>query len=200
MSRIEDISLKLIKMSEKAYNISKELFESGYLNQDYHPKIEEIDNENAIELERIIFEIGWPTVDKVGEEASYSAWLILQHAISNPSLQRKCLPLLEDLAKKNQILPQEVAKLYDRICYFEMRPQKYGTQFDFDKNNEFGPWELEDEKNVDKYRKEVGLPPLSQSIKRMKELSKEIINKPIESYKKRINERIEWSKKVGWIK
>ena len=56
----------------------------------------------------------------------------LQNAISLPDLYRECMPVLLELARNKEINPREVAILYDRMCYFEMRPQKFGTQFEFD--------------------------------------------------------------------
>lgn len=195
----EEITRKLLKMYETDLAVRDELVKSGELFEGYNPRMEKIHNENAEQLEKIIFEIGWPTVDKVGPEASYAAWLIIQHAISKPTLQRMSLPLLVDMANSNQIIASEVAMLYDRICFFEMRPQKYGTQFDFDENDELSPWEIEDMEHIDDYRKKVELPPLEETIKRMREISKKEGEKPTKPYKIRINERKEWAKKVGWI-
>ncbi|QVK17864.1 hypothetical protein KHQ81_13680 [Mycoplasmatota bacterium] len=198
-NRLEEITLALLEMIKKDISLQNELEKTIDLDEGYHPKLESLHLENAEELQRIIYEIGWSTVAKVGPEAAYAAWLILQHAISSPSLQRDNLPLLMELANKNEIYPSEVAVLYDRICYFEFRPQKYGTQFEFDENDELSPWEIEDMNLVDSYRKQVGLPPLEETIKRMREIVKKTNEKPTKSYKERIKERTEWAKKVGWI-
>jgi hypothetical protein len=195
----DEIIQDLLKMYQKDIHIREELAKTGELYEGYHPKMEQVHNKNASRLEQIIYEMGWPTVEKVGPEASYAAWVILQHAIAKPSLQRTSLPPLMDLAKKNQIMASEVAMLYDRICFFEMRPQKYGTQFDFDEQDELSPWKIEDKAHVDMYRKEMGLPPLDEMIQRMREIAKREGEKPTKSYEERLNERIAWAKKVGWI-
>ncbi len=195
----EEIALNLIKMIKSDFALQESLSKNNDLLEGYHPKLEAIHQENAERLKEIIYKIGWPTVIKVGEEAAYAAWLILQHAISCPSLQRESLPLLMELANQNEIFPSEVAVLYDRICYFELRPQKYGTQFDFDENGVLNPWELEDEENVDIYRNQVGLPPLNETINRMRKIAEKTNEKPTKPYEDRIQERREWAKKVGWI-
>ncbi len=197
--RIDEIKIELLKMYQKDLMLRDELIKSGDLYLGYHPKMEQLHQENSEKLEKIIYEIGWPTVEKTGEEASFAAWVILQNAISNPTLQRISLPLLMELANQGEIYPSEVAVLFDRICYFELRPQKYGTQFDFDEDGNLNPWEIEDVKNVDVYRQGVGLPPLNETIKRMQEVAKKTNEMSTKPYKDRINERKEWAKKVGWI-
>lgn len=197
--RIEEITVDLLKMYQKDLMLQDELIKSGDLYLGYHPKMEQLHQENSEKLEKIIYEIGWPTVTKVGNEASFAAWVVLQNAISNPTLQRTSLPLLMELANHDEIYPSEVAVLFDRICYFELRPQKYGTQFDFDEKGNLNPWEIEDIEKVDEYRIQVGLPPLKETIKRMQEVAKKDNETPSKPYKERIKERTEWAKKVGWL-
>jgi len=186
-------------MVKRDLSLQNELNQENNLLEGYHPKLEKLHKENADKLKGIIYDIGWPTVSKVGQEAAYSAWMILQNAISSPELQRESIPLLMELANNNEIYPSEVAVLYDRICYFEFRPQKYGTQFDFDEDGELSPWKIEDMKNVDNYRKLVELPPLEESIKRMRQIAKKTNEKPSKSYHDRIQERKNWAKSVGWL-
>ncbi|HEY8364948.1 MAG TPA: DUF6624 domain-containing protein [Haloplasmataceae bacterium] len=195
-----EIARELIDMVKKDLSMQEKLYKSNNLAEEYNPDLEKIHQENAQRLLSIIYEMGWPTVKKVGYEASLSAWTILQNAISCPELQRISVPILMELAQNKDIYPSEVAVLYDRICYFEMRPQKYGTQFDYDENDELSPWKIEDEDNVDIYRKQVGLPPLQDAINRMRELAKEYNEKPNLSYNERQKRRLEWAKRVGWIK
>jgi hypothetical protein len=200
MKRIyEEISNQLFELLEEDLKVRQELFQSGTLFDGYQPKMEKVHLNNAYVLEEIILKIGWPTIDKVGPEASYAAWLVLEHAISRPSLQRKCLTLLTELSGEGLVDPIEVAMLYDRICYFEFRPQKYGTQFDFDENNQLSPWMIDNMEQVDQYRQEIGLPPLKLSIEQMQNVASEEGENPLKPYQQRYNERKEWSKKVGWI-
>lgn len=187
-------------MVKSDFKLQEELAKTEDLQAGYHPKLEEMHYKNSEKLKVIIYEIGWPTVSKVGEEAAYAAWMVLQHAISNPELQKEALPLLMELANNNEIYPSEVAVLYDRICYFELRPQRYGTQFDFDENGNLNPWKLEDPNKVEMYRKQVGLPPLDETVIRMREIAKQAGEKPNKPYEDRLKEREMWAKQVGWIK
>src|SRR5207247_48023 len=78
-----------------------------------------------------------------------AAWLILQHAIGNPPLMRRGLTLLRGGVSEGEVSPLEVAMLEDRIRTFEGRPQRYGTQFDWDEHGRLSPLPLEDPAGVD---------------------------------------------------
>jgi hypothetical protein len=50
-----------------------------------------VHEKNALRLQDIIAEIGWPTECWVGKRAAEAAWLIAQHSIAHPDFQRSCL-------------------------------------------------------------------------------------------------------------
>jgi len=75
-------------------------------------------------------------------------------------VQKEYLPMLERAATEGNIQAALVAALHDRIDVREGRPQKYGTQ-----RNSNGLYPLLNEKMVNQWRKEVGLPPLDESTK-----------------------------------
>jgi hypothetical protein len=52
-------------------------------------------------LNKIIDEIGYPTIEKVGKEASEAAWLVIQHAIGQPHFMKKCVKLLKNAANQD---------------------------------------------------------------------------------------------------
>lgn len=88
--------------------------------------MEKIHKENARHLRHIIEQIGFPTISKVGQEASEAAWLIVQHSISDPELMKSSYQLMfED---KSDINLKHLAFLFDRIQFFQGKPQKFGTQ------------------------------------------------------------------------
>jgi hypothetical protein len=120
----------------------------------------------------------------------------LQHAIGNPELQRKCLPLLQDAAARGEADAAHVAYLEDRICFYERRPQRYGTQFDWDENGDMSPWKLDDPERVDMYRRSVGLEPLTEKVKQIR---LETANQSCPDFQKRQEEMETWAKSVGWL-
>jgi hypothetical protein len=134
----------------------------GSLFEGYHPEMEAVHRDNAARLRAIVAEIGWPGRTLVGEDGASAAWRILQHAIGDPALMRAMLPLVEAAAAAGEADPAEVAMLIDRIRVLEGRPQRYGTQFDWDASGtEMVPIVgVEEPATVDARRASVGLPPI----------------------------------------
>lgn len=53
-----------------------------------------IDKRNTARLKEIVDQIGWPTISKVGADASHAAWLLVQHAYTEPQFMQSCLELM----------------------------------------------------------------------------------------------------------
>lgn len=187
--------MALLAMAEEDERVRDELAATGELFQGYAPRMAEVHTRNGAELERIVREYGWPGKKLAGKRGAHAAWLILQHAIGSPSLQRGCLPLLKEAAARGDIEPRQVAYLADRICFFEKRPQRYGTQFNWDEEGKMSPWLLEDPERVDELRLSVGLGPLSE---RIEEMRRETAGEPRPDLKKMQEEGDAWARKVGW--
>jgi hypothetical protein len=192
-----ELKQRLLEMVEEDQRVRAQLAATGELFRGYAPKMAEVHRRNAQELESVVEKFGWPGKSVVGEEASNAAWLILQHAIGNPKLQRRCLPILREAVAQGEAEPAHAAYLEDRICFFERRPQRYGTQFDWDENGQMSPWLLEDPDKVDEFRRSVGLPPLADRIEQARKGENEE-PKPVE-LKKRQEEMEAWAKSVGWL-
>ncbi|MCC9065775.1 DUF6624 domain-containing protein [Flavobacterium piscisymbiosum] len=144
------IAKELIEMARHDLEVREELLKEGKLSPGYNPDMERVHIKNATRLDEIINSIGYPTKSIVGEEASQAAWLIVQHAISLPVFMKKCYTLIAEAA--DQVSPQNFAYLHDRICYFEGRPQKFGTQFD-----SRGMYPVENKNEMIRLRKELQL-------------------------------------------
>ncbi len=102
----------------------------------------------------------WPGYDLLGQQGDNAAWLILQHSDNDIAFQEKCLPLLEDAARTYNTNPHNVAYLYDRIMINKGLQQRYATQMRI-MDNKVVFINLEDEANVEYYRRCYDLPPLS---------------------------------------
>lgn len=126
----------------------------------------EIDIANAKTLKNIIAEIGWPTISKVGSEASHDAWLIAQHADHDVEFQKKCLELMR-AEPENEVSEQDIAYLHDRICVNEGKPQFFGTQFYTNENGAYGPRPIEQIETVDERREKIGLQSLEEYKKEL---------------------------------
>jgi hypothetical protein len=164
-SRITD---ELIAMAELDRTVGDELAASGALYEGYHPRMVAIHENNALRLQAIIAQVGWPTERLVGEPAAKAAWLIAQHAISRPEFQRACLKLLAEAAREHMVQPWQPAMLEDRIRVFDGRPQLYGSQLKPDAHGKLQPHAIEDPENVEERRRAVGLEPLAEILARAK--------------------------------
>jgi len=192
-----ELQRRLIDMAAEDERVRRELAEIGELYKGYAPRMAEVHRRNTDAMRAILEEHGWPGKSLVGEEGAEAAWLIVQHAIGDRDLQRGALPILREAAARGEVEPWQPAYLEDRICCLERRPQKYGTQFDWDENGLMSPWTLADPDLVDEYRSEVGLGPLAERIKQARENTG---NEPVpDNLAEREAEMLEWARSVGWI-
>jgi len=139
-----EIARKIIDLKNADLAFRDKLIEQGKLGEGYNQEMAAIHDSNADVLEEIIDQVGYPTVDKVGEEASDAAWLVVQHSIGRPAFMRKCAVLLHDAVDENKANPLHLAYLEDRIAVLEGRKQLYGTQFDWDQSGELSPQPFDD--------------------------------------------------------
>jgi hypothetical protein len=191
----EEIRNDLLRMAEEDSQVRAELAATGELFQGYAPRMAAVHLRNAQALAAIIERCGWPGRTLAGDDGAQAAFLIVQHAIGSPDLQRRCLPLLQAAATRHEIEPKAVAYLEDRIAFFERRPQRYGTQFDWDEAGKMSPWTLAEPERVEEYRRAVGLEPLAERIQAVRQGDEAAPP----DYQSRQQEMIEWAKSVGWL-
>jgi hypothetical protein len=192
----DELRRHLLQMLDEDRRVRARLADSGELFQGYAPEMADVHRRNAQELQAIIERVGWPSSTLVGEDGAHAAWVILQHAIGFPELQRRSLRLLEEAAARGKADRAHVAHLEDRICFFERRPQRYGTQFDWDPQGQMSPWLLEDPEHVDDHRRAVGLGPLAESVARIRQ---ETRGTTPPDYEARQAEMVAWARSVGWL-
>ncbi|MGD1840067.1 MAG: DUF6624 domain-containing protein [Thermonemataceae bacterium] len=181
-------------------SLRNELIKKGQLGEGYNEAMAQLHNHNAEVLNEIIDDIGYPTSEKVGAEASEAAWLVIQHAIGKPSFMKKCAALLESLVSEYKIDLRPLVYLTDRIAVFEGKPQLYGTQFDWDENGLLSPSLFDDLTKVNQRRKALGFNTLEEQTQLMRKQVESENQKPPADFKERKQAFDEWRKKVGWIK
>ena len=192
----EQLREKLLAMRAEDERVREELAATGELFDGYNPLMERVHLQNAAELEKMIDENGWLGKSLVGADGAEAAWLIAQHAISLPEFSRKCLRLIERAVAENEAEPYQAAYLHDRISFFENRPQRYGTQSDWNESGKMQVWTLEDETKVNDFRVQVGLQPLDALTWENEETRE---NK-LEDFAARQADFEAWARKVGWRK
>jgi hypothetical protein len=130
-------------------------------------RMQSMQNEKNLEELEILLEIkGWPEKSQVGREASEAPFYVLQH--SNALAQEKYIRLFEAVCRKGEGNWQQYALMFDRMRMNQNLPQKYGTHFILDNRTtgERKLYPLEDETRVNEWRKEIGLEPLKDNMKR----------------------------------
>jgi len=96
----EQLRQELLAMREEDLRVRAELLKGASSFGSYHPRMEELHEQNTARLKEIIAEHGRPGRSLVGEDGAIAAWFITQHAISDPPFQRRALELLREAHSK----------------------------------------------------------------------------------------------------
>ena len=127
------------------------------------------DRKNTHMLKKIVEDKGWPSIPVVGERASFTAWLLVQHADSDPAFQLQALRLMEPLAAKGEVSKRNYAYLYDRVMLKLNGKQRFGTQIGGCDGDDYALLPLEDEKRLDELRTKHDLEPITQYLNSFKD-------------------------------
>ena len=122
-----------------------------------------IDSCNLVQIEKIIAEHGWLGMSVVGPSGNNTFFFVIQH--SDLATQLKYFPLLEASVKKGESKLSHLALMKDRILMRQGKNQIYGSQVVFNKAGEQVFYPIEDEKNVNKRRAEMGMTTLEEYAK-----------------------------------
>ena len=153
---------------DQKYRVKKkgeEIFglDSNEMNQ-LRKSIKENDSINLIKVKSIIDSFGWLGKDVIGVKGNETLFLVIQH--SDPKTQEKYLPIMREAVRIGQAEASSLALLEDRVAISQGKKQIYGSQIEQDpKTGKFIILPIEDEANVNKRRKEVGLDPLEDYVK-----------------------------------
>ena len=192
------LARELTTMAEEDQRVRAELARDGHLYRGYHPRLAEVNSRNVERLQEIIEQRGWPGRSLVGERAARAAWLVLQHAIAFPAVMRSGLQLLSEAAAQGDVSQAEVAMVEDRIRVLEGRPQRFGTQYEWDERGEMSPLPIEDPAGVDERRLALRLPRLAENTTRVREGARAAGEQPPGDLGKRRREAETWARMVGW--
>jgi hypothetical protein len=193
-----DVRRELLAMAARDLSVRMELAADGSLFHRYHPRMQAVHDANAARLAVIMDGHGWPGEPQVGRDGAEAAWLIAQHAIAQPAMQRAALTALWEATRRGEVPALQAAMLEDRIRAFEGRPQRYGTQFDWDANGELSPLPIEDTDGLDDRRRMLGLLPLEQELAERRRAMTEGREHPPADWPARQREMDAWLRAVGW--
>ncbi len=194
----QQLLAELLVLKQRDIDTRSRLLREGKLYGGYDSEMQQVHWENAVELDRLVSRYGWPGISLVGLDGSRAAWLIAQHSICTPELQRQFLAILAKASESGDVPKTQVAFLADRIRFNENRPQVYGTVLDWNEKGELS-CEVEDPDNLDARRREVGLAPFQQDLeKHRQEVESEGGRPPVDFVEYKQKGR-EWAKDVGWL-
>lgn len=193
-----DLAERLVAMSREDLAKREELVRRDELFGGYHPEMRAVHDRNAAALRAVLDEGGWPPRSVIGEEAAQAAWLIVQHAIGHPDLQRRCRDLMRTAVADGEAEPAQLAMLEDRIRVFEGRPQLYGTQFDWDDAGELSPRPIEAPDEVDVRRARVGLGSLAERQAELRSQAEREGDSPPRDREAKRAAYQAWHRETGW--
>ena len=199
MTGVPSVREKLLALAAEDERVRAELAADGSLFQGYNARMREVHERNAAALAEIVAAHGWPGLALTGPDGAAAAWRIAQHAIALPAFQRRCLGLLEAAVSAADADPKHLAYLDDRIAANERRPQRYGTQFDWDPEGRMSPLPFDDPHALDSRRRALGMKPLAEHTEDMRKAVRESSERPPADWHARQREIEEWAREVGWI-
>jgi len=125
---LEALRDELLQMADAEQVLRRKVFIDGVRDEETLLSVVELDHQNTERMKEIVAAIGWPTISKVGEEASKAAWLLVQHADRDVAFQEYCLMLMKVAAFTGDVSPGDLRYLTDRVQINKGLPQVYGTQ------------------------------------------------------------------------
>ncbi|MHC1767407.1 MAG: DUF6624 domain-containing protein [Verrucomicrobiia bacterium] len=131
-------------------------------------QMQAVDTKHTARMKAVIAEHGWPGRSLVGDDGAHAAWLLVQHA--DASFMAQCLPLMEQAVSKDEASAKDYAYLLDRVRMNQGRPQVYGTQFTSGADGKLVLHPVEDAEHVDERRRAVGLPPMAEYERKIREV------------------------------
>ena len=131
---------------------------------------EKIDTPHTLRLNQIVATHGFPSRSLVGEKGHRAFMIMLQH-VTDESLREKLVEPIKLAFERREIEPMEYANFIDRHLIRTGKKQLYGSGFDMqDGKMVLAP--TEDLPNLEARRKSIGLPPMSEVVKKMREAYK----------------------------
>ncbi|MGI8670557.1 MAG: VWA domain-containing protein [Aridibacter sp.] len=171
----KNLRRELVKMQEEQTDLNEKILAQTGENETLVKNLNNLSREHLLRLCRIFKENGWLTKEIVDTEGLEAALFIIRNS-KDAELQREIFPVMVEATQKGFISKANLAALIDRIRLKSGGRQIFGTQIKIE--DEVGYlYPLENEANVDKWRKTYQLPPLSEFIKKIETEYRTIIVK-----------------------
>jgi VWFA-related protein len=160
---------ELLKLTEKNQKIIQDaLSDAAKKEEAAQKRMAAAMEENGAQLCRILKSSGWPTASRVGKDGVAAAVFLLKNS-EPPRLQLEVLPLVAAAAKRGEVETEDFASLVDRLRVRAGLRQLFGTQVSVS-GGFLVLYPIEAEAQVEARRKQYGLPPLSDYLRRLEML------------------------------
>lgn len=128
-----------------------------------------IDEAHTRELKRLLRDISWKELSNAGGDLFIKAFFVVQHSPDH-EFQSEVLTELEPLVADGLMDTQQYAYLFDRVKLRSGALQLYGTQMEC-VDGEYDVTALQATETVDERRTKMGLQPLAEYIRFVREYS-----------------------------
>lgn len=142
----------------KKYDRNSHITNDSCFNSSYN-----YSNDKLCEIfvEKYIEKNGIPKLEEISLRGQETLLYIIIHS-KDILFQKKYLPLVKESCENGITKWQYYALLYDKIGVKEYNTQRYGTQYRADeKGTVLGMYPLEDKENLNEWRKQVKLAPIT---------------------------------------
>ncbi|WP_163507248.1 DUF4135 domain-containing protein [Fodinicola acaciae] len=163
-----EIRQRLLRMDRVDAALRMPWARGGFADEALHRRLTMLVAAGASWLREVLDQHGWPGRSMVGLAATTAASRLVQHLEDDLPLQRRCLDLMSRAAEAGDFPTREVAYATDTVRLAEGRRQVYGTKFDR-VGGELVPCPLEDPERVDERRKAMGLGPLEEYARELRQ-------------------------------
>jgi len=134
---------------------------SGDWSQAMIEKMLAVDAANLPKIKQIVADHGGlPGAGQVGADGVTAAWLLVQHADTDPRFQSEVLDGILPMVKSGEVSAHDFALLTDRVLVNAGKPQRYGSQL-MAINGQWQPKPMEAPEQVDQRRAELEQMPLA---------------------------------------
>ncbi|HAQ65302.1 MAG TPA: hypothetical protein DCR43_05565 [Bacteroidales bacterium] len=152
-----------ISNEKKAEVLEKLGYDAQAFEQDKWKVIKHQDSINLAEVKKIIATYGYPGKSLVGEPASFTAWLVIQHSHEIETY----FPIIREAGEHDEINKTFVAIMEDRMLMYRKQEQIYGSQSSGKRIKDeatgaettvYFIWPIKDPDHVNELRKSAGFP------------------------------------------
>src|SRR5688500_16994655 len=92
-----EFSKAVLQMRDRDLKVRHELIDRKELFNGYHPEMEAVHVKHASIIEDHIDSHGWPNFQEIGKGSFLAMMMLIQHAISLPDFQIRCLEHLQKI-------------------------------------------------------------------------------------------------------